>query len=232
MSIRAFSIIEVLLAVMILGIGLIMVATLFPVAASWTRESSTETVAQSVARSAMATLRQHYGPGGDQADALSSFSSSTVAALPGITAIPLAERAYRFGAPITDPATCTFFWTVLGRRSPAQPAEGHSVNIYVLVFCKSSLEQQFSEAAKMGSTGDPLYVPRAAMVDVATLPRPGEYGIGQTTGSVFRVVLGGGLTSIANPPLSPTDAAIWVAPPADGTAASPLVSIYQTTLSF
>ncbi len=52
-----FSLIEVLIAIAILGVGLIMVATIFPVAATWTRQSAEETVAAQVAQNAVNTIK-------------------------------------------------------------------------------------------------------------------------------------------------------------------------------
>ncbi len=62
---RAFSLVEVLLAIMILGIGLIMVASVFPVGANWTRQSAEESVGQNIAQDALSVIQRHYGPGGD-----------------------------------------------------------------------------------------------------------------------------------------------------------------------
>ena len=52
-----FSLVELMIATVILGIGLVMVATIFPVAVDQTREAVQMSIAQSVARSAEETLR-------------------------------------------------------------------------------------------------------------------------------------------------------------------------------
>src|SRR4051812_41156300 len=50
---RGFSLVEVLLAIFILGIGMIMVASVFPVGANWTRQTAEGSVSQTIAQSAM-----------------------------------------------------------------------------------------------------------------------------------------------------------------------------------
>src|SRR5690242_19549346 len=82
---RGFSLMEVLLAVFILGIGLIMVATIFPVGADWTRQSTEDSIAQTIAQNAMAIIRDNYAPSslnGNTAGRLSTIGA-TVQALPG-----------------------------------------------------------------------------------------------------------------------------------------------------
>jgi prepilin-type N-terminal cleavage/methylation domain-containing protein len=54
---RAFTLIELMIATIILGIGLVMVATIFPVAVSHTRDAVQKSVVQAVADSAIQTLR-------------------------------------------------------------------------------------------------------------------------------------------------------------------------------
>lgn len=53
----AFTLVEVLIAIAILGVGLIMVASIFPVAATWTRQAAEETVASQVALNAMNIMK-------------------------------------------------------------------------------------------------------------------------------------------------------------------------------
>jgi prepilin-type N-terminal cleavage/methylation domain-containing protein len=62
---RGFSLVEVLLAIFILGIGMIMVASVFPVGAEWTRQTTEESNAQTVVQNARSVLQVHYGPNGD-----------------------------------------------------------------------------------------------------------------------------------------------------------------------
>ena len=47
-----FSLVEVLLATFILGIGMIMVASIFPVGANWTREATEDSVGQVISQAA------------------------------------------------------------------------------------------------------------------------------------------------------------------------------------
>ncbi len=62
---RAFSLVEVLLAIFILGIGLIMVASVFPVGANWTRQTTETSMGQNMGQNAIAVIQKHYGNGGD-----------------------------------------------------------------------------------------------------------------------------------------------------------------------
>jgi len=62
---RGFSLVEILLSVFILGIGMIMVASVFPVGANWTRQATEETVGQVIAQNAESVIMSHYRAGGD-----------------------------------------------------------------------------------------------------------------------------------------------------------------------
>jgi prepilin-type N-terminal cleavage/methylation domain-containing protein len=134
---RGFSLIEVLLAIFILGIGMIMVASVFPVGANWTRQAAEDSVGQMVAQMAETVIRKHYGPGGDMTyfglntpvigssnTILNSTNASPfqLQALPFFTRIPANERAFQFGAnnpfPAANPTACTYFWTALARLNP------------------------------------------------------------------------------------------------------------------
>jgi len=133
-SARAFSLVEVLLAVFILGIGMIMVASVFPVGATWTRQTAEESIAQTVAQNALSVLQTTYGTGGAMHDRLApDFLSGPAAAnpanlnsilkslppsalpspppgpfvlqaFPNFTNIPPSERAYQFGSTNPFPA--------------------------------------------------------------------------------------------------------------------------------
>ncbi len=138
---RAFTILEILLAVFILGIGMIMVAAVFPVGAKWTREATEDTVGQGIANNAVQTIESAYSypngqltgfvtpdrnPATSKNTILLSGNPFQLQALPGFINIPLGTRAYAFGS--NNPASvtsvnakqCTYFWTALARISPAQ----------------------------------------------------------------------------------------------------------------
>ena len=155
----AFSLVEVLLAIFILGIGMIMVASVFPVGANWTRQTAEESVGQTVAQNALTVLQKHYGRGGDLSLAIApDFMSATnvnsvlkaaspspdpaipgpyaLQAFPFFTSIPVRERCYQFGSnspfPATNPLNCTYFWTALIRLNPAYMVPSAPVNFVQL----------------------------------------------------------------------------------------------------
>jgi len=239
----AFSLIEVLIAILILGIGLLMIAAIFPVGGNWTRQSAEETVAQSVARSAVSLIQRRYAQSGDGSDTLANASgqiSQILTPLPGFTDIPSTERSFQFGAntpfPSQQPTLCTYFWTALVRKSPSLTSDGRSIDLYVLVFHKGSVEQIFSAPASEVPgvrLGGELYIPTMSTIPV-TQPdavRVGGYALGEESGTVYRRVVSTSGQPVFLPPLA-SDNNLLISPPADGTAASSLVYVYQTTLSF
>ena len=143
---RAFSLVEVLMATFILGIGLIMVASVFPVGANWTRQTTEDSIAQSIAQNAFTVIQKHYAvtsPYSVYLDPNNVANGSGlpspillpppltprrhfIPALPSLTrpAIPVTERAYLFGSPTPFPVpvnslpSCTYFWTALCRLDP------------------------------------------------------------------------------------------------------------------
>jgi len=239
---RGFSLTEVMLAFAILGVGLVMVAAVFPVGADWTRQSVEETVGAVVARNAVNIIQVKYplglGVGGG------------LQALPGITGgssarLPATERAYGFGRNIPYPmaagtaGAAAYCWTALARQSPGST---NRYDLYILVFKKGGAEQTFTPpgsgpivevAGCRDLTNDPKdasnkqllpYVVMGSLGD-ALFPM-GSQGIGVASGTVFRK-LGTG----PNIPLAGNEGVIY-APPSDGATVSPLVYIYQTTLGY
>jgi hypothetical protein len=261
-----------MLAVFILGIGLIMVATLFPVGADWTRQSAEDSISQTVAQDALGVIHAHYGPGGNlygagvglaALPAPTAGATSPLQALPGLTntaLIPVAERCYQFGSstpfPPTNPTNCTYFWTALARRTPVPAgastiSSSYSYDVYILVMHKGAIEHTFAAA-----TGEIIgtrnttetYFPAVASVTYSAgaysaslgvtnaFPPMGQFGIGSSSGTVFRQItaLTAGVPSgaVARPALSSADTNIIYCPPADSTnSGSPLVYVFQTTLS-
>lgn len=280
---RGFSLVEVLLAIFILGIGLIMVATIFPVGAKWTRENAEESLAANIARNAEAVIRAKYANG------IPVASDGTLNGIPGFyNTVPLPERAYLFGQPnpypaystwskdatyrpgdrVTDgsnffrartsnknvtptegaewrqladdpAATSLYYWTALVRRSPGAQ---NRYNLYILVFKKGDAENVFptpdaNELADTRNIGTEDRVPKlvktAHGADINNpTPPVGAIGIGATSGTVFRQGTNANADAIVTrPAIASGEQVIW-APPADGTAASPLVYVYQTVLTY
>lgn len=83
---RGFSLIELMIATVILGIGLVMVATIFPVAVSQTRDAVQKSVVQSVADTAIQTLRVKLRTS-------HAINPSTGNLIPGSTNLP-GDRPY------------------------------------------------------------------------------------------------------------------------------------------
>jgi type II secretory pathway pseudopilin PulG len=258
-----FSLVEVLLAIFILSIGLIMVASIFPVGAEWTRQNTEESLAQTIGENGISIVRSRLN-----ATDFALVSGTTLQGVPGlINKVTANERSYQYGAsqpfPAANPTSATYFWTVLARKTPGATSGtvgAISYDVYILVFKKGAAEQQFANV----STGlvancrnlSETYMPCLVSVSygagsavsggpvTGAVPAMGSIGIGATSGTVFRQLLAtSGTTAAARPALTTAGEQVIIAPAADGTTAtppagsettgvSPLVYVYQTTLSF
>ena len=245
----AFSLIEVLIAMLVLGIGLLMVAAIFPVAGNWTRQSAEEGMAQSVARSALALIQQRYGQAQAGGMAMANTPDAvlqTVTALPGLLDSPPViadgERACDMGTPLPAPdaSKCTYFWTALAHKASNATGEGRAIEVFILVFHKGSTDQTFtawaggaSEVAGVRPAGA-TWVPTLVAVPATQVDavRSGEYAVGEETGAVYHRIIDATGQATFQPEFDSKEINLMIAPPADGTAASPLVYVYQTTLSF
>ena len=285
---RAFSLIEVLLAVFILAIGLIMVASVFPVGADWTRQATEDSVSQSIALNALSIIRNDYAPNSlntATAGKFSGITTTTLQPLPSFTSIPISERTYQYGNaspfPANNPLACNYYWTALARVSPSQTTAtaSKSYDLYIFVFRKGDASQTFyaqPPTVTVGFNPDPgyteitgdrdntdlittypmgyhfqeptlvvgsyvpgTYVPASNSFQPLPAPQPvppvGFTAVGATSGTVFRQAVDFvNNTAISRPGLvgTPPTENIIFAPSADGTTASPLIYVYQTTVSF
>lgn len=305
---RGFSLVEILLSIFILGIGMIMVASIFPVGANWTRQATEETIGQTIAQNALSVIEQYYVGGPCSGDIASGSASNTVLnntvdtpfrlqTMPGFIKIPTRLRAYQFGNtnpfPAPNPMACTYFWTAVCRLNPAHRvgpitssnhefAGSYKYDIYILVFRKGDVNHTFSqgptEAAgkpfalmrdfgAFDATNFPFrpenYIPRIDLMPfqggtynanatpavVNAVPPVGMIGIGDTSGTVFRMGFDPNSGRGVPRPLllgqqQPTDTpqeSVLYAPGPDGVSgaaigntnfsSSPLIYVYQTTLT-
>jgi prepilin-type N-terminal cleavage/methylation domain-containing protein len=244
-----FSLVEVMVSVFILAIGLIMVITVFPVGGNWTRQATESSISAAVAQNALAIIQTRFPSTSVLPGALGTPFVNELN-----VGIPPEEMCYQYGATTpcpADPKKATYFWKALYRKSSNQLSGATAqYDIYILVFNKRSPDQKWSGSEIPAITSSVPY--NTGTYDYATstvsgaYPGVGEYGIGVESGTVFRQTLVVDNTP-ANPPtrpFSPTygggarpalktgGEAIWTATPAAGNTVSPLVYVYQTTLSW
>ena len=165
-----FTLIEVMIAMFILGIGMIMVITIFPVGADWTRQATDNSISQVVAQNALAVIQSHY-PSNQQLPNAPTTTAS-LAAFPNLGVIPpaagitVSEMCYQFGSDKPFPGDVTkanYFWTALIR--PKADVAGGSMtryDVYILVFKKGDRGQTY---------GDPALSPKY------TINTTGELGV-------------------------------------------------------
>ncbi len=216
----AFSLVEILVAIFVLSIGLIMIAGIFPVAVKWTADDAQTSIAQVIAKNAVATIETQY-------PTLNSTS-----------AIALGPYCYNFGnstpypnvnpapaAPSTTPPPGVYYWSALilpanssiagsGGIYPGTQAN-NMYTIYVFVFNKGDINNQFLTTVYSGAApivmqpldivASPYYPqlfqgPASSILNIPPPPSPpppppplipvGALGVDTTTGAVFRLIVG------------------------------------------
>lgn len=184
---RAFSFTEILFAVIILGIGFIMVAGMFPVALQQAKTTSEETAGTSLARAAAAQLAQILSDSADPAGATAMLRSNAIPTADVVSGDDAKRPPVRFySAPASgkqiwdnirggiiqsdDPRLA---WTVLYRRegNPVDPyaAQGNwAPYAQIFIFCMQSRIQDVFTPADAGPAVAPTpnLVPRLVSVAI------------------------------------------------------------------
>jgi hypothetical protein len=233
---------------MILGIGLIMLATVFAVAGNWVRQSADESTGQMIGPTAAAAIQARYSA----ADMGAVTEAVTI--LPNLgTKMTWRMRTYAFGQPSPWPTPWrlsteyndgspvrsippAFCWTALVRKQPGQvPGISYRYDIFVFVCKKGDAVQTFGTASSAARAAtDPkdaagnYYLPVPVSDTFGNMP-VGVRGVAQSSGAVFRKLS----TTDATVPMNSSDG-VWYVPAADGTDSrlSPTVYVYTTTVSF
>ncbi len=224
-----FSLIEMLFAIGILGLGLIMVAATFPVAVKWTAQNAQSTIGQVLAQKALAYIKTQYGVGSLYAPP----ASPTWQLLTG-------TNWYGFHPSSSGPANSIYYWTACIRPDPAgaptptpPTSSGTLYDLYIFVFNKGDVNNTYpgTPPSKV-----PILFTGKLAGNPSTTPFPlGSIGVDLNTGQVFRKIVNAGGTitmsgwpgSIIPPPSEP----VLYAPPALNQASSPLIYVYVTTVS-
>ena len=173
----AFSLVEILIAIFVLSLGLIMIAAIFPVAAKWTAEDAQTSVAQVIAKNAVATIEtMEAGATITSATALgpycynfgnsSPYPNANPAPVPLNTASAVPPAGSYYWSAYIAPASSTATNAGSGGVDPGPtggPAGTQGNNfytIYVFVFNKGDLSNQFATPI----SGAPAKVGKSALL--------------------------------------------------------------------
>ena len=215
---RGFSLVEILFAIFILGIGLLMIAAVFPVAIKWTNQDVQSTIGLVISRSAVAQIK---------AAGLTGFGPMMV---PGYSfnADITMPQPYRYGTPNPTPSVgivqpaygytnndlkASYWWQAVA--VPVNPSVGQGVaytpnapasttyRVYIFVFSKGSVDNTYPESIQLwvrpnvstpGTTAAPsLYRTVLSYVGSDNAMPTGSIGLDLDTGAVVR-------KEIINPP--------------------------------
>jgi prepilin-type N-terminal cleavage/methylation domain-containing protein len=210
-----FSLAEILIAIFVLSIGLIMIAAVFPVAAKWTAEDAQTSVAQVIAKNAVATLKTQgifssaggaYGPYCYSFGTSSPYPNSNPAPLPTAFSSPPAGEYYWSAYVVPSSTAPTLSSAGSGGVYPG--TQGNMYTIYVFVFNKGDLSNTFptppppttlltmqpypQNATYPDSFYPQLYSGTLAALASQTLSPAmpiGSLGVDATTGQVFREIV-------------------------------------------
>ena len=238
-----FSLIEMLFAIGILGLGLIMVAATFPVAVKWTAQNAQSTIGQVLAQKALAYIKTQYGVGSPYAPP---------------SPPPTGIIWYGFQPLFTGPANSIYYWTACispslagGPTTGASTSSGTLYDLYIFVFNKGDVNNKYPSGGSTPPTGwnvisvipfsgsssssVPNLVTGKLTGNPANASFPlGSIGVDLFTGQVFRKIVdaSGNITMSGLPTgISPPADPVLYAPPALNQASSPLIYVYVTTVS-
>jgi prepilin-type N-terminal cleavage/methylation domain-containing protein len=231
---NGFSLTEVLMAVGILSIGLMLVATMFPAALYLTTVASERTMAAIVADGAFAKIKL-YGLTGTPSSNIEDYNDFT------------SMNSVEFSYPSADPAggVSQYYWSALCRQTdPLNPSE---YLVTVFVSRKTNPAHTYLDGADGGDR------PCAVRIDVSVQADPTELGIlndkeryinppttiiDNATGKIYRVID----RKIDDPnivvldrgwedtPLSPDS--IWLVPPPNSGGQNADIEVFQEIIRF
>ena len=251
--------VEVLLAIFILGVGLIMVACIFPVGADWTRQNAEETVAGVIAKNAVALIQAKYTLADLQVNPATNYVAGTVVydpnsglyrcagglgggggagvsmapltafGLTGVQKLPLMERAYAFGSSSPYSAANPAGANYFW-QAMVRPTPGQPRRFDVFIFVMKKGAPEQTFTDNGTVLNSVLAADTNAVPYLATgTPPVGSMGLGMTSGTSFRQLPGG----VQKPALMAAgETTIYAPPPDGGSTVSPLVYIYQTAIGF
>jgi prepilin-type N-terminal cleavage/methylation domain-containing protein len=240
-----FSLTEVLLAVGILAVGMLFIASAFPVGVYFTTVATERTIAPIVADEAFAKCRIYFND-----PDLSTLSDTSQGIAIGI---PAAEFSYpSTPVPVNEVYSKKYWWYPLFRRTNLT---GKDVQVTIFVSRKVGVAGQY--VASIDPNSDPNR-PEAIIVGISgitgsyelTIINPNEKTfindgytiVDDATGQIYRVLerYRSNDTVIKldrawRPDLTPSlvvSGAVWVVPPPVGGGRYPCIGVYQKTMRF
>ena len=259
---NGFSLTEVLLAVGILGIGMIFIAGVFPVAIHFTTIATERTIAAVAADEAFAKIRL-YGVGTND---ISRWPTNTECAdFNDVSAVPLNLNEFAYPSTAADISDKKFYWSALCLRENSSASS--LVKVTVFVYRKTAAGKKYRNPldplgsfyidyprpvwifVSPGNRTNELQIldsdPSPILVDEKTFINDGCTIVDDQTGQTFRVleryISPDDATFLlvrdytlwpAGPPVPPLPRRVWVVPPPVGGGRNPCIAIYQEEILF
>jgi prepilin-type N-terminal cleavage/methylation domain-containing protein len=228
-----FSLTEVLLAVGILAVGMLFIASAFPVGVYFTTVATERTIAPIVADEAFAKFKLYW---------------------PDVNSISEAEIVYP--STPTDPNSKQYWWAYLYKHDP----NTNTVNVVIFVFRKTGVYSQYWVRALGSDILATSPHPALIYVSVSASGRPDELMINDlaadsinetsfindgytimddATGQIYRVleryyaypnVIRLDKNWIGTLPAAPAYGFVWVTSPPVGGGRYPCIGVYQKTM--
>jgi prepilin-type N-terminal cleavage/methylation domain-containing protein len=238
---NGFSLTEVLMAVGILTVGMLLIATMFPVGIYLTAVASERTMAAIVADEAFAKI-QFYSIVGASNDSNNCYDWGDEM----YDANEIAESEFAY--PSVDPCSNSsqYYWSALYRKTPGNAAD-KQYQITVFVARKTNPGLTYEDNGGSGSSSSrpvPIMIPAPGLKDLPELTisagnenlvNPPTTIIDNETGRLYRIVKrgdGGNTIVTLDRPLEENIATIWLIPPPQSGGKNADVEVYQRIIKF